>query len=73
MQANSWQGHVMTVDEAAGDIFSRLSVVAEVVACVLPTANQFYHDDGDWRAALKGTAVMAVALMVVSSLLRGSC
>ena len=65
MEANAWQGHVVTVDEAAGDIFSRLSVLAELVACVLPTANQFYRDDGDRRAALKGTAVMAVALLVV--------
>jgi hypothetical protein len=65
IQANDWQGHVLSVDEAAGDIFSRLSVLAEVVACVLPTANQFYWDDGNWRAALKGNAVMAVALLVV--------
>ncbi len=65
MEANSWQGHAMTVDEVAGDIFSRLSVLAEGVACLLPTANQFYWDDGDWRAAMKGTAVMAVALLVV--------
>jgi len=65
MEANAWQGHAMTVDESAGDIFSRLSVLAEGVACLLPTANQFYWDDGNWRAAMKGTAVMAVALLVV--------
>jgi hypothetical protein len=65
MEANDWQGHVLSVDKAAGDIFSRLSVLAELVASVLPTANQFYRDDGDWRAALKGTTVMAVALLVV--------
>src|SRR5260370_32240317 len=45
MEANAWQGHAMTVDESAGDIFSRLSVLAEGVACLLPTANQFYWDD----------------------------
>jgi hypothetical protein len=65
MQANDWQGHILSVDKAAGDIFSRLSVLAELVACVLPTANQFYRDDGNRRAAMKGTVVQAVALLVV--------
>ena len=45
MEANSWYGHSLTTDLSAGDIFSRLSVLAEVVACILPTANRFYWQD----------------------------
>src|ERR1700719_181667 len=41
MEANAWQGHAMTVNETAGNIFAKLSVLAEFVASVLPTANQF--------------------------------
>ncbi len=48
MEANSWQGHAMTVDEVAGDIFSRLSVLAEgveisfaaMIASVVPTVDE---------------------------------
>jgi hypothetical protein len=65
MQANSWYGYSLTTDAAAGDIFSRLSVLAEVVACVLPTANRFYWQDGDRWTAVKGASLMMVALMVV--------
>jgi hypothetical protein len=65
MEANSWYGYSLATDAAAGDIFSRLSVLAEVVACVLPTANRFYWQDGDRWTAMKGTAMMVVALMVV--------
>jgi hypothetical protein len=65
MEANSWYGHCLASDAAAGDIFSRLSVLAEIIACVLPTANQFYWHDGDRWTAMKGGALMMVALMVV--------
>jgi hypothetical protein len=65
MQANAWFGFSLTTDETAGGIFATLSVTAEIVACVLPTANRFYWQDGDWWTALKGGALMCVALMVV--------
>jgi hypothetical protein len=65
MQANNWYGHSLTTDASAGDIFSQLSVLAEIVACVLPTANQFYWQDGARWTAVKGGALMLVALMVV--------
>jgi hypothetical protein len=65
MRANSWFAYSLTTDETAGGIFATLSVTAEIVACVLPTANRFYRQDGDWRTALKGGALMCVSLMVV--------
>ena len=65
MRANAWFGYSLTADETAGGIFSTLSVTAEVIACTLPTANRFYWQDGDRWTALKGSALMCVALMVV--------
>jgi hypothetical protein len=65
MEANSWYGHSLTTDVAAGDIFARLSVLAEIAACILPTANRFYWEDGSWWTLIKGTAMMVVALVVV--------
>ncbi len=62
---NAWFGHSLTPDPTAGDIYSNLSVGAEVIACLIPTANRFYFQDGDWRSVLKGRALMAVALVVV--------
>jgi hypothetical protein len=65
MQANAWSGYSLSTDEAAGGIFARLSVTAEIVASALPSANRFYWQDGDRWTALKGSALMCVALMVV--------
>jgi hypothetical protein len=65
MQANAWFGYSLTADETAGGIFATLSVMAEVVACVLPAAIRFYWQDGDWWTALKGSALMCVALAVI--------
>jgi hypothetical protein len=65
IRANSWFGHSLTADPVAGEIFSNLSVLAEITACVIPTANRFYWQDGDWRTALRGFALMAIALTVV--------
>jgi hypothetical protein len=65
MQANAWSGYSLTTDETAGQIFSRLSVTAEIVACALPSANRFYWQAGAWWTALMGRALMCVALMVV--------
>jgi hypothetical protein len=65
VRANSWFGHSLTTDAAAGEIFSHLSVLAEIVACAIPTANRFYWQDGDWKTAIRGVILMAVALTVV--------
>jgi hypothetical protein len=46
-------------------IYSHLSVAAEVIACLIPTATRFYWQDGDWWTALRGWVLMAVALVVV--------
>jgi hypothetical protein len=65
MRANSWFGHSLTPDPAAGEVYSHLSVAAEVIACLIPTATRFYWQDGDWWTALRGWVLMAVALVVV--------
>jgi hypothetical protein len=65
IRANAWFGRSLTTDAAAGEIFSHLSVLAEIVACAIPTATRFYWQDGDRRTALKGVALMCLALTVV--------
>jgi hypothetical protein len=65
MRANSWFGHSLTPDPVAGEVYSHLSVAAEVIACLLPTAIRFYCQDGEWWTALRGWVLMAVALVVV--------
>jgi len=65
IRANAWFGHSLTTDPLAGEIFSHLSVLAEITACIIPTACRFYWQDGDWRTALRGFLLMAVALTVV--------
>jgi hypothetical protein len=65
MRANSWFGHSLTPDPVAGEVYSHLSVAAEVIACLLPTAIRFYCRDGEWWTALRGWVLMAVALVVV--------
>lgn len=65
IRANAWFGRSLTTDANAGEIFSHLSVLAEISACIIPTANRFYWQDGDWRTAVRGFLLMAVALTVV--------
>jgi hypothetical protein len=65
IRANAWFGRSLTSDPTAGEIFSHLSVLAEIVACAIPTAMRFYWQDGDRWTALKGMALMVVALTVV--------
>ncbi len=65
MRGNSWFGHSLTPDQTAGDIYSQLSVAAEVLACLIPTGIRFYAQDGERWTALRGWALMAVALAVV--------
>jgi hypothetical protein len=65
IRANAWFGHSLTTDPSAGDIFSNLSVLAEITACTIPTANRFYWQDGERWTAFRGFVLMAVALTVV--------
>src|SRR5438034_812587 len=44
MRANAWFGYALSIDNSAGGIFATLSVTAELIAFVLPTANRFYRD-----------------------------
>jgi hypothetical protein len=65
MRANAWFGHSLTPNVEAGEVYSHLSVAAEVIACLLPTGIRFYAQSGEWWTALRGWALMAVALTVV--------
>jgi hypothetical protein len=65
MQANAWFGHSLTPDPAAGEVYSHLSVAAEVLATLLPTGIMFYGRDRRIFAALRGWALTAIALVVV--------
>lgn len=65
MRANAWFGYSLTTDATAGNIFATLSVIAEIIACALPTANQCYWRAGQWGAATIGVALMGIALAVV--------
>jgi hypothetical protein len=38
IRANAWFGRSLTTDPAAGEIFSNLSVLAEIMACIIPMA-----------------------------------
>jgi hypothetical protein len=65
MRGNAWFGHSLTPDPAAGEIYSNLSVAAELMACLIPTAIRFYWQNGEAWTAVRGWALMAVALVVV--------
>jgi hypothetical protein len=65
IRANNWFGRSLSTDPTAQEIFSNLSVLAEIAACIIPTAVRFYWQDGDWRTAFKGYLLMVVALTVV--------
>jgi hypothetical protein len=65
MRGNAWFGHSLTPDPAAGEIYSNLSVAAELMACLIPTAMRFYWTDGEAWTAVRGWALMVVALVVV--------
>jgi hypothetical protein len=65
MRANSWFGHLLTPDPVAGEVYSHLSVAAEVIACLSPTAIRFYWHNGERWTALRGGVLIAVALVVV--------
>jgi hypothetical protein len=65
MRANSWFGHSLTPDPTAGEIYSNLSVAAEVLATLLPTGIMFYRRNGEAWTALLGWLLLVVALVVV--------
>jgi len=61
MRANVWFGYAISTDDSAGPIFSSISVTAEVIAFVLPTANRFYRG----RDRLRGWLLAGVASSIV--------
>jgi hypothetical protein len=65
IRSNAWFGHSLAPDPTAGDIYSNLSVGAELAACAIPTANKFYWQDGNRWTVVRGWMLMAVALVVV--------
>src|SRR5882762_4956325 len=65
LRANAWFGHSLTPDPVAGEVYSNLSVAAEIIACLIPTAIRFYWQNDEPWTAVRGWALMAVALVVV--------
>jgi hypothetical protein len=65
IRANSWFGHSLTPDPTAAEIYANLSVAAEIIACLIPTGVRFYFQNGEPWSAVRGWALMAVALVVV--------
>jgi hypothetical protein len=65
MWGNAWFGRSLTPDPTAGEIYSNLSVAAEIMACLIPTAIRFYWQNGEPWTAMRGWLLMAVALVVV--------
>jgi hypothetical protein len=65
LRANAWFGHSLTPDPVAGEVYARLSVAAEIIACLIPTGIRFYWQNGEPWTAARGWALMAVALVVV--------
>src|SRR5262249_3655626 len=65
MRANAWFGYSLTPDPVAGEVYARLSVAAEIIACLIPTGIRFYWTNGEAWSAVRGWALMAVALLVV--------
>jgi hypothetical protein len=65
MRGNAWFGHSLTPDPVAGEVYSHLSVAAEIIACLIPTGIRFYFQNGEVWSAVRGWALMAVALVVV--------
>jgi hypothetical protein len=65
MRANAWFGHSLTPDPVAGEVYSHLSVAAEILATLLPTGAMFYLRSGERFTALHGWLLMAIALTVV--------
>jgi hypothetical protein len=73
IRANAWFGRSLTPDPTAGEIYSHLSVAAEVLACLLPTAIRFYWQNGERWTALRGWTLMTIALTVVFFAARRLC
>jgi hypothetical protein len=65
MRGNAWFGHSLTPDPVAGEVYSHLSVAAEVLACLIPTGIRFYWNSVEGWTAVRGWALMTVALVVV--------
>ena len=66
MRANAWFGYALSVDDTAGQIFASLSVTAELIAFVMPTANRLYCQMGEPWTAARGWFLAVVASAVVA-------
>ncbi len=65
IRGNAWFGHSLTPDPDGGDIYSNLSVTAEIILCILPTVTRFYWRDGRRGSAVQGWGLLLVPLVVV--------
>src|SRR5262249_41457773 len=61
MRANVWFGFALSVDDTAGQIFASLTVMSELIAVVMPTANRLYRQLGERWTAARGWAMTIVA------------
>jgi hypothetical protein len=66
MAANAWFASSLTTDPTAAKIFATLSMAAEVVAVVTPSALRFYVDRREWISTIIGIAILAISLTVVA-------
>ena len=56
----------LSVDENAGQIFATLTVTAELIAFLMPTANQLYRQIGKRWDAAKGWFILIIASSIVA-------
>jgi hypothetical protein len=65
VRANAWAGFALSVDGEAGRIFATLTVTAEVIAFLVPTANRLYRAMGETWSVLRGLLILIVAALIV--------
>jgi hypothetical protein len=66
VRANAWAGFALSADENAGEIFATLTVTAELIAFLMPTANHLYRQMGELWSAAKGWFIVIVASSIVA-------
>jgi len=64
--ANAWFGMSLATDKTAAWTFATLTVMAEVVAAVVPAARRFYWHRREWLSCLTILVVLIIALTVVA-------
>jgi hypothetical protein len=65
-RANAWAGFALSVDNEAGRIFATLTVTAELIAFLMPTANRLYRQMGERWSVAKGSLILIVACAIVA-------